>query len=406
VKKAKILYIHHRPELGGAPVSLGGLIGALDRRRFEPFVYCPPGPAERLFRETGATVITGPVAGFTHIWASYYSGLRWLLFARELAQLPAASVRLTQTLRRFTFDIVHLNDSPLVYSALLARWARSRVVWHLRSAFAHGGLDTRGRTLGRLIDATADAVIAIDDDVARSFSGRVPVHIVHNSVDLDRFMPAPSAEAKRRLGLRDDLVSVGLFGYLYAKKGWPDFLAAARRLVQRGVPAQFLIVGGGVRSSEFFETMQGRLLAATGLTADEEQRARDAVRAFGIEDRVHFLPFSSDPRDLYWALDIVTFPNRGEGLGRAVIEASACGRPIVASGSLGGAGLVDADVTGRLVPRRSPDALAVVLEELVLDEPLRRKLGENARRHAEERFDTTRNGRAVMDVYEEVLAKT
>jgi D-inositol-3-phosphate glycosyltransferase len=89
-----------------------------------------------------------------------------------------------------------------------------------------------------------------------------------------------------------------------------------------------------------------------------------------------------------------------------VIEASACGRPIVASGSLGGAGLVDADETGRLVPRRSPDALAVVLEELVLDEPLRHKLGENARRHAEQRFDTTRNGRAVMDVYEQVLAKT
>ncbi len=403
--KAKILYIHHRPELGGAPVSLSGLIGALDRDRFEPFVYCPPGPAEQLFRETGATVITGPVASFTHIWASFYSGLRWLLFAREVARLPAASLRLAGTLHRGQFDLVHLNDSPLVYSGVLARKAGTRVVWHLRSALAHGGRDFRGRAIGRLIDATAGAVIAIDEDVARSFSGRTPVRIVHNSVDLDRFKPAPSGEAKRRLGLQADLVSVGLFGYLYAKKGWPDFLHAARRLVDRGVPAQFLIVGGGVRPSEFFETMRGRLLTAAGLTADEEQRARDEVCALGLDGQVHFLPFSSDPRNIYWALDIVTFPNRGDGLGRAVIEAAACGLPVVASGSAGGSGLVEAGQTGLLVPRRSPDALAAALEDLILDEELRNVLGANARKHAEERFDAARNAQQVMEIYEEVLAR-
>ncbi len=77
-----VLFVHHRSELGGAPESLSYLIRELDRSSFEPHVYCPPGPAAELFREAGAVVHTGAVAGFTHIWASTYRGRRWLLFAR------------------------------------------------------------------------------------------------------------------------------------------------------------------------------------------------------------------------------------------------------------------------------------------------------------------------------------
>ena len=46
-----VLFVHHRSELGGAPESLSYLIRELDRERFEPHVYCPPGPAADLFRE-------------------------------------------------------------------------------------------------------------------------------------------------------------------------------------------------------------------------------------------------------------------------------------------------------------------------------------------------------------------
>src|SRR5436305_12688999 len=84
----RVLFVHHRSELGGAPTSLSYLIRSLDRERYEPHVYSPRGPAADLFRRAGAVVHTGPVSTFTHIWASVYRGRRWLLFARELALLP------------------------------------------------------------------------------------------------------------------------------------------------------------------------------------------------------------------------------------------------------------------------------------------------------------------------------
>lgn len=398
----RILFVHHRPELGGAPSSLAGLIGGLDRARFEATVYCPSGPAADLFEREGARVVRGPVAAFTHVWASYYRGLRWGLLVRELVQLPHALLCFARLLRRERFDLVHLNDSPLVYTALIARAFGLPVVWHLRSSLAREGLDARGRAIGRIVAETGRIAIAIDHDVARSFPG-VQATIVQNSVDLAHFRPMEARGAKERLGLRPDAVTIGMFGYLYAKKGWPDFIRAAQRLRQRGIDAQFVIVGGGVRPPEFFSTRHGRVLSSLKLTSDEESRARALVRTLGLTEHVSFLPFSVDPRDAYWALDIVTFPNRGAGLGRAVIEAAACARPVVASGSLDGAGLLIPGETGLLLPRRSPDALATALETLATDEELRARIGSAARAHAEANFSQVAAAARVMEIYDGVL---
>src|ERR1051326_6542497 len=142
---AAILFVHHRAELGGAPESLANLIRELDRDRFDPYVYCPPGPAASLFAGAGATVHTGPVAGFTHIWASTYRGRRWLLLGRELARLPVHAFELKRVLRTHRFDLVHLHDSPMIPAAWLARRMRIPVVWHLRAAPPAGGHDRRSR---------------------------------------------------------------------------------------------------------------------------------------------------------------------------------------------------------------------------------------------------------------------
>src|SRR5207237_133869 len=80
-ERIPILYVHHRPQLGGAPSSLAQLIAQLDPR-FEPHVFCPSGPAAELFAAAGATVHTGDVSIFAHAWDSPSEGLRWLVLGR------------------------------------------------------------------------------------------------------------------------------------------------------------------------------------------------------------------------------------------------------------------------------------------------------------------------------------
>jgi glycosyltransferase involved in cell wall biosynthesis len=399
-----ILYVHHRPELGGAPQSLYYLIRELDRDRFEPHVYCPPGLAAAVFRTAGALVHEGPVATFTHIWASTYTGRRWVLFGRELYQLPKHVSAFQRLLRSRRFDLVHLNDSPLLPAAWLARRAGIPVVWHLRSALPGNGADPRSKLIRSTIRRLGSASIAINEDVARTFA--VGANVVPNSVDLERFRPGDPRVAKRELGLPPDRPVISYFGFIYPSKGFHDFIRAASLLSARGCEAVYLIVGGPVRGAEFFETLFGRALMALDLAHDHDREARRVVAELGLDADVRFVPFTADPGVLYQASDAVVAPSRGPELGRPVIEAAACGRVVVASGSVTGAGLIIPDETGYLVPRRSPDVLAAALERLVRDEDLRNRLGERARLHAETNFTPAGNAARVMGVYEQVLGAT
>ena len=397
----RILYVHHRPELGGSPQSLFYLLSALDRTRFEPHVYCPPGPAAELFRTAGAEVHTGPVAGFTHIWASTYVGRRWLLLGRELGRLAQHLIALRRVLAEGDFDIVHLNDSPLLPAALLIHKLEIPIVWHLRSALPPAG--RRSQFVRSLIRHYAAAAIAISEDVAGSF--QLPAFVVPNAVDLERFRPDDVKAAKRSLGLSVDVPVISFFGFIYPLKGYRDFIEAAAILRSRGVVAYFLVVGGDVRGEYFFEGWIGKFLKALGLARNYEVEAHELVDALGLQELVRFVPFTSETVSFYQASDIVVAPSRGPELGRPVTEAAACGRAVVASGSLGGAGLLLPRETGYLIPRRSPNMIATALEILITNTELQAEFGVNARRHAERTFDTDRNASRVMEIYDDVLAR-
>src|SRR5581483_212566 len=394
-----ILYVHHRPQLGGAPSSLAQLIRHLDSR-FEPHVFCPEGPAADLFADAGAIVHTGKVSIFAHAWASPYEGLRWLVLSREVSSLQPHIRALSGLMRCHRFPLVHLNDSPLLAAAWVAHNHGAKVVWHLRSARAGEGRDHRSRMIGAFMNAFGDAAIAIDRDVAARFPITLPLQIVHNSVR----PPSPSnIGGKAALGLPEDRVAIGFAGFVRRQKGWQELVSAAEILVREGAPAHFVIMGGGVRPPEYFKTIRGRALALTNLLTDEESAIKDLVSAKGLDERFSFLPFTAETGEIYNALDIVTFPNQGVGLGRPVLEAATYGKPVVASGSETGAGVLLPGETGLLLADASPQQLADALPLRIDDPELRRRLGEAAAEHARTRFDPATNSRAVERVYDELL---
>ncbi len=401
-ERTRILFVHHRPQLGGAPSSLAELIRNLDPR-FEPHVYTPAGAAAELFEGAGATVHIGPASIFAHTWDSPYQGLRWLIAAREALLLPVHLRSLGRVLGHESFPIVHLNDSPLIPAARLAHRRGSKVVWHLRSALAGEGKDARSRAIVNMMSRWGDAAIAIDEDVSARFDLRVPVTIVHNSTTIPNSRPDSSA-AKRALGLPVEGVTVGFAGYLRSQKGWPELVEAAALLVRSGLDAHFVIVGGGIRPPAFFRTLRGRILQRAGILTDDETAIHHQVSDLGLTDRFTFVPFTSDRAEIYGALDIVAFPNQGIGLGRPVLEAAAYGRPVVASGSRRGGGVLVDGVTGILLEDRSPSSIAAALRRLVLDDDLRSRMGAAAAEHAQRNFEPRLNAAAVERVYDDLLA--
>src|SRR6184192_736513 len=399
--RTPVLFVHHRSELGGAPASLSYLIRELDDEQFEAHIYCPPGPAAELFRLAGAKVHTGPVAGFTHIWASTYRGRRWLLFLRELGLLPSHVLRFRRTLRRHRFELVHFNDSPLIPAAWLARRESLPVVWHLRSALPDGGGDRRSELVRSAIRRLATESIAINHDVAGVFG--VGSTVVPNSVDLTRFRPGDPEQAKAALGLPSDRPVVSYFGFIYPSKGFREFIEGAARLRDQGLDASYLIVGGAVRGQEFFQTVVGRSLQLADLTRDYESEANALVDELGLSDDVRFIPFTQDTAGLYQASDVVVAPSQGPEIGRPVIEAAASGVPVVASGSRTGGGVVLPGETGVLVEGFGVDSIADAVADLLQHAERRHALGRTARAHAEENLDPARNARRIESIYDDIV---
>lgn len=116
-------------------------------------------------------------------------------------------------------------------------------------------------------------------------------------------------------------------------------------------------------------------------------------------ERLRFLGWQPSIAPLYEACDIVCLPTYSEGLPSSLLEASACGRPIVATDVEGCREVVSHEVTGLLAPVRSAAGLADALERLIRDPELGDRLRRNAYRQFQERFTKEKSASAILPAY-------
>jgi glycosyltransferase involved in cell wall biosynthesis len=124
--------------------------------------------------------------------------------------------------------------------------------------------------------------------------------------------------------------------------------------------------------------------------------AADVERITMKNPQIRFLGWQPTLAPLYRACDIVCLPTYAEGLPSALLEASACGRPMVTTNVRGCREVVRDGVTGLLVEPRSAEALAVALQTLISDPPLRRCLRDAAYAQFLERFTKQRSADAML----------
>jgi phosphatidylinositol alpha-1,6-mannosyltransferase len=211
------------------------------------------------------------------------------------------------------------------------------------------------------------------------------VRLLHPGVDTRRFVPARRDEAVRRqLGWSNRPVLLTV-GRLQKRKGH-DMLIRALPAVRRSVP--------------------GVLYALVG---DGEERANLERLAgeHGVLEQVQFLGAVDDATliNCYQQCDLFVLPNRQEGddiegFGMVLLEAQACGRPVVAGDSGGTAETMRVPETGRIVPCDGPDELARLLPELLGQPDELGRMGAAGRRWVVEQFDwdaLTRQAQQLFD---------
>lgn len=172
---------------------------------------------------------------------------------------------------------------------------------------------------------------------------------------------------------------------LLRDKGVDEFIEAARLLRGRGVAARFALVGSTDDANP------------TSLTQEQ-------LAVIARESVVELWGHRADMPDVLSQATIVVLPSYREGLPKVLIEAAACGRPVITTDVPGCRDAIVADATGLLVPVRDAVALAVAIERLVADPGLCRDMGFAGRRLAESAFDLKTVVAAHLNLYEEMAS--
>lgn len=201
------------------------------------------------------------------------------------------------------------------------------------------------------------------------------VAVLRNGVDLDRFHPLDRAAIRAKLDLTGPVWLA--VGHLIERKGLPIILAALAKTAD----VTLLIAGDG----------------------PEEARLRQLVKRLGVNERVRFLGAirHADLCEYYNAADAMVLASSREGMPNVVLEALACGTPVVAARVEGTPEVITSPEAGELMLEHNPDALVQSWEKLQARKPDRR----STRKFAE-RLGWAPTVRVQKALYERVLSKS
>jgi D-inositol-3-phosphate glycosyltransferase len=248
------------------------------------------------------------------------------------------------------------------------------------------------READRIIAAT-QAELAQLQWLYRADTNRI--RVVPPGVDTTRFYPIPKDEALEFIGEPARQCMLLYVGRVEPLKGIDTLFEAIALLKNEGFldinPMCLAIIGGDPEVSR--EEM-----------STEMERLHELQETLGIGDLVTFLGRrDQDTLQYYYsASEIVVVPSHYESFGMVALEAMACGTPVIASETGGLAFLVKDGETGFHVPAVDPEALADRLKELMDDEILRARLGEQAARYAK-KFSWSMIVDQILELYASVL---
>lgn len=305
---------------------------------------------------------------------------------------PRTVARLVRLIRQHRIDLVHTHLLlDRVLGGLAAALCRRPVITTLhtggegqRLRGRHRFEDWVGRLQTRRFLAVSEAVAAFQIETRGLPAERIEV--LHSGVSVERFDreldPDRAVTLRRELGLGSaDPVLVHV-GRLAREKGQRYLIPMMRHVVERWPRTALLLVGEG----------------------DERREIDTRAQSLGLDRSVVLAGTRSDVPEILALADVFCFPSEpGEGLGLALLEAMAAGKPVVASDVPALAEVVADRRSGFLVPVGDSEALAAAVLDLLAHPDRGRAMGRAGRTIIEELFSAERAVARLVAIYRAVL---
>lgn len=246
----------------------------------------------------------------------------------------------------------------------------------------------RRLVMHKALDRCADRVlclsVAAKTLMRQNGLAHAPIDVIPNGIDIEAFrpaQPATRAAVRRELGLSPDAPVILTVAVLRPAKGIDRLVTALAAVRQHHPDVELLVVGDGPQ------------LAALQRQAAEE----------GVADCVRFTGFRSDIAAIMGAADVFVLPTLDDAQPTVVMEAMACGVPVIASAVGGIPEMMQDDDAGILVPPNDVVALAEALGALLADPARRQRMSAAARRTAVLRFSLERQAARLNALYDDLI---
>lgn len=356
----KILYLHAGAELYGADKVLLELIKGLDKKEFEAHVILPnDGVLVPALREVGAQVevINYPILrrkyfnpkGIFDYFTSYNH------YSKQIAQYAIEN----------KIDIIHNNTTAVLEGIYLKRKLKLPLLWHVHEIIVKPKFISD--FINFLMGCFADKIVTVSQAVANHIKQSPhikndQVSVIYNGVDNKVYYQSDARSVRERFDIDEDALVIGMVGRVNAWKGQGDFLEAVAPILEQHPKAIAFMAGSA------FEGEEWRVV-----------ELEEKISQLKVSSQVRRIDYYANTTELYNMFNIFVLPSTNpDPLPTVVLEAMACGNPVVGYRHGGVCEMVKEGENGLLAEVNQPEALAKAVETLVESKDLRTTFGKNS----------------------------
>jgi len=370
IRPKRVLFVLPGLRHGGAEVVVFNLLKNLDRNFFLPSIAWFHGDKCYPFTELKDT--------------------RFFFINKEKGFDLKGTYRFFKFIRAEKIDIVNAHlFMPLFYSFLASRLNKDikliyteHSVWEAQQHFGIWKLITK------YILQKTNAVVGVSPEITDYFLKNYKIdsqqcHTIFNGVDIDKFKPGDKIILRQHLGLNANDVVVGMIGNFKRVKNHALLLNAFFKVASEYPMLRLVLVGQGFPHDP----------------NNTEEECKNLIRESGLQDRVKFLGYRESVHNILPCFDIFCLPSLREGFSVAILEAMACGLPVLGTDVYGIRIVVDHEQNGILVKSDDLPGFTHALRRLVSEPILRNKLGNRARKDVADTYSLD----AVIEQYSKLF---
>ena len=300
---------------------------------------------------------------------------------------PIDIYKLYKLLKHHKIDLIHTHAYAAGtigrISAFLA--GVSVIISHNHSVYVH--FNRYFHFVEWALSHITDRIICISN-IVKKFANETQgistkrLIVIHNGIDNVRPVPVEAAiELKEELGIPPEHTVIGTITHMQEHKGVLYLVQSASSLLRSRKDLVFLLVGNGKQEGEL----------------------KKLCINLKVEKSVVFTGERSDIPEILSIIDVFVLPSIREGLGLSILEAMACGKPVIATDVGGIPEVVKDGVSGILVPPKDPEALKDAILELLDDKGKQETMGCNGKRICDESFNSSTMVNKIEHLYDSLI---